>query len=89
MTPAAPGFLVAPCPTCERRVLSGRDLDHDGELILVCIHCGGRLDPAEATAGDAAELDELGYDVGETPQSVHGERGCRDGQCGIRQPDSC
>lgn len=80
------GFLVAPCTRCERDVLTARDLGADGELVSVCIHCDGQVDASALQARDFEALDQLGYDIPGAP-SPHGERGCRDGKCGVQQPD--
>ena len=79
------GFLVARCDTCDRTVLTARDLDSDGALVLACVHCDTALDDIPRPV-DVDELDAMGYVV-EGRLEPHGERGCRDGGCGVRQPD--
>ena len=80
------GFPIATCARCERDVLLARDLDESGELIARCIHCGATLRLDDARFVGAASLSDLGYSV-EGLQHPHEERGCRDGGCGVRQPD--
>lgn len=81
------GFLVAPCPDCGRDVLTARDLDAGGDLVSVCLHCEHLLDSQTLRAVDATALDALGYDVPGLPSSDT-SRGCRDGKCGVQQPDA-
>ena len=76
-----PTFFIADCPRCARQVLLAHDLQDDA-LITQCVHCGQRID--DATEVDAARLDSLGYTV-EGMAKPKGERGCRGGQCGVRQ----
>ena len=79
-------FLVASCPRCERDpVLLVWALLGD-ELVTRCLHCDTPVDQELARPADPDELADLGYDVGGAPANEHGERGCRDGQCGVRQP---
>ena len=81
-------FLLAPCTPCGRDALCARDLDEAGALILVCVHCGEAVDAAAAYSVNTEDLGDLGYDLASEHDHPHGERGCRDGQCGVRQPDA-
>lgn len=78
------GFDVAPCPVCAREVLLTFDLIDD-ELVRRCLHCGTVMSAA-AREVPSSELAGLGY-VLEGNETSHGERGCRGGQCGVRQPE--
>ena len=81
------GFLVAACPDCRRDVLTARDLGPGGELVSACLHCDRAVEPHTLRAANPEELDALGYDVpGLAPQGT--SRGCRDGKCGVQQPDA-
>ncbi len=84
-------FLVVHCPQCAREVLTARDLDADGQLVDVCLHCAARLDRQAPSARwlDADALSQRGYfvDGSEAKASRHGTRGCRGGSCGVQQPD--
>lgn len=89
--PARADFLVVHCEQCDRDVLAARDLDDEGRLVDVCVHCDSRLDrraPSARWVG-AAALDEHGYFVegAETRDDRHGGGGCRGGSCGVQQPD--
>lgn len=86
MTTRNDGFLVAPCDACDRRVLAAHDLGPDDRVVVVCVHCGERLDESAGEHVDAERLDALGYQL-EGRRGAHGERGCRDGACGVTQPD--
>ncbi|MFU8804313.1 MAG: hypothetical protein ACNA8W_10925 [Bradymonadaceae bacterium] len=82
-------FLVAPCPHCAKDVLTARDLDDHGELIPICMHCEASLEQETSSARwvTPAELVALGYFVdGYVPEEEDGEKGCRGGSCGVRQP---
>lgn len=84
-------FLVVYCDACERDVLGARDLDGDGLLVDVCMHCDQPVDRHDASARwvGAAELTERGYFVDgfEQVDDRHGGGGCRGGSCGVQQPD--
>ncbi len=80
------GFLLGACTPCDDEVLGTRDLDAHGTIILRCIHCDAVLDPTTLRRAGPAELSELGYVVDKSMES-NGKRGCRDGHCGVRQPD--
>lgn len=78
-------FLIAPCSNCAEDVLLAYDL-LEGELITRCIHCDLQIARSTASEATGAEVAALGYSVpGESAEG--GERGCRDGQCGVRQPE--
>lgn len=81
------GFLIVRCAPCGRDVLACHDLDDDGNLEARCIHCDALVATEQARQVSVEELREWGYLV-EGQQDPHGERGCRDGGCGVRQPDS-
>jgi hypothetical protein len=87
MTTPDVSFLVAPCGACDRTVLTARDLDADHRVVVVCVHCAERLDPDEGRYVAADDLDAMGY-ILENTGEPHGERGCRDGACGVRQPET-
>lgn len=75
-------FSMSACPACDAEVLLYWDVQ-DGDLVSRCIHCETAL--AEGAQVSAARLIELGYSV-EGYVAEDAERGCRDGQCGVRQP---
>ena len=91
--PSLPSFLLCRCPCCEREVLTARRLGADDALQVVCLHCEQQLD---AEAPDARwvgpeGLAEAGYELdadfpGVEAEEPDGERGCRGGACGVRQP---
>jgi hypothetical protein len=88
--PTAVTFLVVHCDACERDVLTARDLGDDGRIVDVCMHCDRHLDRDDTSAQwlDAKQLDQHGYfvDGSESLDDRHGGGGCRDGQCGVQQP---
>jgi hypothetical protein len=86
MTQATAGSLpAAHCSTCDRTAIVEWTLDADGELASLCIHCSSALTVERYVS--LTEAVELGYVApGHEPPS--GDRGCRDGQCGVRQPES-
>lgn len=91
MHPAEATFLVVFCSECDREVLTARDLDADDHIVDVCLHCETTVDRADDSARwvDAHALTEHGYFVDglETAQDRHGGSGCRDGSCGVQQPE--
>ena len=79
-------FPFFDCPTCETMRLTFADLDGD-VICRRCLHCDHSASEDQIVWFDAAMADEAGYDIeGEKRES--GKRGCRDGQCGVQQPDS-
>ena len=86
--PFAPTFLLVRCDCDERPRLGARALCEQ-EVVWTCQGCAKVIDLALAEHEWclAHDLDALGYDLeGHTPTPKHGEQGCRDGQCGVRQP---
>lgn len=78
-------FLLAPCLHCARDVLLAYDLV--GEVLVTrCIHCEHEISSAIARPATADEVVNAGYTI-EGHRAADGSRGCRDGQCGVRQPD--
>jgi hypothetical protein len=90
MTFDGPDFIIAPCESCDRDVLTARDLDEHDALVCVCVHCGAVVDEHDSRARRVgpAELVEMDYFVdGYVPDDGHDkEGGCRGGSCGVRQP---
>ena len=84
----APLFLVGTCPSCQREVLTARDLAEVG-LVDVCLHCGHCFERAALRLTSPREVTKLGYDIdgldGDEECDSHG--GCRDGTCGVQQPE--
>lgn len=89
--PAEPVFLIAHCAGCQRQVLSACDLDPQGEMVDICLHCGALLDREHESARwvNADFLDEHGYFVegNQRRDDRHGGGGCRGNACGVRQPE--
>ena len=88
MDPFAPTFLVLSCPCHAQPRLGVRALVVD-ELTWTCQGCERPVDLTDTdhrwVTYDA--LDALGYDLeGFAPKPKHDGQGCRDGQCGVRQP---
>lgn len=84
-------FLVVDCPGCARSVLTARDLDDDGQLVDVCLHCETVLaaDAPSARWLDARAVLALGYfvdGVAEPQDDGCSTGGCNGGSCGIQQP---
>ncbi|MFP4600481.1 MAG: hypothetical protein ACOC9W_00690 [Persicimonas sp.] len=90
-TPDQVTFLVVHCPACEREVLTARDLDEDGRIGDLCLHCEQPVDRRHPSAQwlVADQLVERGYfiDGHQSLEDRHGGSGCRDGSCGVQQPD--
>lgn len=77
-------FAVGACPDCDDEVLAAADLD--GDLIVrVCVDCGARLEQVRWVRDDSVRA--MGYGLPEKPGTPT-KRGCRGGQCGVRQPAS-
>lgn len=85
-----PKFLTAMCVHCEGRVLASRVLCGEADLAWACMHCEAILDESDSLVSWVAphELARLGYFVDgfEVSASPTQKGGCRDGQCGVRQP---
>lgn len=79
----APSLPASNCTSCDREVVVEWTLTGE-ELRSLCIHCGEPLDVSHYVSLESAV--ELGY-VAPGFEPSHGERGCRDGSCGIRQPE--
>lgn len=80
-------FAVGFCPVCDRDVLTARQLVDD-QLANVCLHCDHEFDQQDLQWWSARRVSKLGYvidgyDDGEC--DTHG--GCRDGSCGVQQPE--
>lgn len=89
MDPMAPSFLIVSCACHAQPRLGVRALVDDA-LIWTCQACAAPIDLDRTTHEwvQADALDVLGYDVeGFAPKPKHGGSGCRDGQCGVRQPE--
>jgi hypothetical protein len=86
-----PTFLLLYCSSCEREVLSACELDSKSEIIDICLHCDQTLDREDGSARwvEASVLDDHGYFVegSEKRADRHGGGGCRDGACGVQQPE--
>lgn len=81
----APSLPAAECPTCQREVVVEWTLDEADELVSLCIHCSDVL--AVTHHVSLPDAVELGY-VAPGFEPPHGERGCRDGACGVQQPSA-
>ena len=78
-------FLLAHCPQCDVEVLLAYDLVLD-ELVTRCVLCDALIDSELGRPASAEDVAAAGYTF-EGEADPHGSRGCRDGQCGVRQPD--
>ncbi len=78
-------FLLAACPTCDEEVLLAYALVAD-ELVTCCLHCDRVIDSGSAREASVEEVVAAGYPVEGAPKPA-GDRGCRDGKCGVRQPE--
>lgn len=79
-----PSLPAAHCEHCEKEVVVEWELEDD-ELVSLCIHCSKVVDVTHHI--DLTHALALGY-VAPGFESKHGERGCRDGACGVRQPSA-
>ncbi len=77
-----PDFPVSSCVPCGRDVLTHVVLDDAGNEERRCLHCDAALDPSAVRWVLAAELDTLGYDVGDGEGC--GRPGCGKGNCATR-----
>ncbi len=82
--PTAGSLPAANCENCERLAIVEWNLDGE-DLWSACIHCGTRVEVE--TYVSLSDAVSLGY-VAPGFEEPHGDRGCRDGQCGVRQPTS-
>lgn len=86
-------FFSSYCTSCQKQVLGTRALaEQEGatQLVWQCIVCDHVLDPDDPRSSwlSEQELEHVGcYLMNEDADSKHGEHGgCRDGQCGVKQP---
>lgn len=80
-------FLIGPCPKCQRQVLTARDLAGE-DLIDICMHCESPIAADKLSWAEPLEVVELGYFIdGFQGQGCDSEGGCRDGACGVQQPE--
>ncbi len=78
-------FRTAPCPHCDRPVLTARDLV-DEDLRDRCVHCDHLFDPEEISWAAPDEVLAMGYFIEGFDSQPSSERGCKGGTCGVRQP---
>lgn len=84
--PRGESFRVGFCPTCDKKVLTAKNLAH-GDLVDLCVHCDHELLEEAIQWISARSVAGLGYDIdgyGDEDCDSHG--GCRGGTCGVRQP---
>lgn len=83
----SPVFVVGDCPDCDRTVLTaGRMVE--GQPVEACIHCDHCFERTALRAASSSTIDELGYRFDRRDgDDCDTDTGCRDGECGIRQPD--
>lgn len=78
-------FLLGSCSSCEKVVLTARDLKDD-ELVDRCIHCDTLLPSEKLRWAAPSEVVSLGYFIdGYRDPEEATERGCRGGSCGVQQ----
>lgn len=75
---------VSDCEVCDRTVLVSRAL-RDGSIVDECWHCGAEAKDVRYLSGDDLAL--LGYLAGHGDDGCDSQSGCKDGECGVRQPE--
>lgn len=82
-----PSFRVGACGRCEREVLAAREVAGD-RFVDICLHCGDQLTPDEVRWVAQQTVTDLGYVIdGVEDEECDSHGGCRDGSCGVQQPE--
>lgn len=74
---------VTDCDGCDQTVLVSRAL-RDGSIVDECWHCGAPAEDVQYMIRDDLAL--LGYLAGPGDDGCDSQSGCKDGECGVRQP---